>query len=132
MLSKHSSRIGTLDENMKAFLARQIFHIIACHTVSNPFKPFPRPAAKQNIPIDTKRSGCTNELKPNHLNILYHNPLAKGHVPNKWPSDSAIDGHHLQSDCCISVKTPLLWRVSFVGIRPRRNSQEKTITLEEA
>jgi hypothetical protein len=28
------------------------------------------------------------------LKILYQSALAKEQIPNKWPSDSMIDGHH--------------------------------------
>jgi hypothetical protein len=78
---KLSSGIRTFDENMKSFLAPPIVHNIACHIVSNPLSPFPRPIAKQ-IPIKTKGFGCTHKLNPSHLNILYHNPQANEHVPN--------------------------------------------------
>jgi hypothetical protein len=111
---------------MNSFLALQIVHIIACHTVSNPLSTFPCPAAKQNIPINTKGSGCTTELNPNHLYSLYHNPHAKGHISNKWLSNSIINGHHKQSIYWVSKKIPRLKRFSFVDNRPKSNCQVKT------
>jgi hypothetical protein len=132
IVSKHSSSNGTFDEKMNSFLALQIVHIIACHTVNNHLSPFPHPPAKQNIPINTKGSGWTIELNPSHLYSLYHNPHAKGHVPNKWLSDSIIDEHHKQSICCVSKKIPRLKRFPFVDNRPRSNCQVKTTTSEGA
>ncbi|GAU40912.1 hypothetical protein TSUD_297180 [Trifolium subterraneum] len=56
MFSKRSLRTGTLDEKIKSFFALQINHNIACHTINSLIRPFPRPAAKQNISIDAKGS----------------------------------------------------------------------------
>ncbi|KAK2370440.1 hypothetical protein QL285_083491 [Trifolium repens] len=70
-MSKHSSSIGTLDEN--------IIHNVECQTVSNPIKSFTRSTAKQNISIDMhKRIRVYQRAKTKPLEYFIPQPTSKG------------------------------------------------------
>jgi hypothetical protein len=62
IILKHSSSIGALVKKMESFLALQISHNIACHTINSPLNPYHAPPPNKIFPSPQKDLGKPEKL----------------------------------------------------------------------